>query len=986
MYVLAVAPTDIPSDKFNCISMHYRNLTCAVTPPDYNLQTHYAIEERVPYTNIIRKCPIKLNETACMWNLTTLPPYRQHEVELEFILRSSNLLGNHTQVFNIDHFAIIRPGPVHVRIASQTPSSVFFEWEVPEYFDEENMDDLSSSPSLVYEVYVEPVAKLAGYPLRIAVGQHRSFNVTNLIPFTQYVFSFRCKTTRAVSERMWSDYVNITHTTKDDGNDCCRMLMMCVVTQPCFFFSSPHTATVPYFSPQFVPNSYEVIKHSETKSSISLYWEPVDDALRNAPGRFTYVISYWSLRTGEGRQELNRIAADKVVAVDASETSHTFNDLHPGLSYVFKIYSNNSRGISKNSDSVRVDKIVNLPPKPNDVTAYYYDEKNAYEVRWLAVSDVNSYTVVWCKAVNNDCTTKLSYLIVEPKTHETQQAVVVSELDDETNYKFAVAATKRVRRDSVSSSLSWSSCVVPLTGTRIQQINGLRVVSTNSTAVKLAWTLPCTALRSVIDKYQISYCLADRCSDLTVNGTDDTSVVIDNLTPNSKYSFSLRAYPLKSSHPSEPSEPVEAVTRAGPPPPPTNLNIVSTSFRSILIEWYFNATLDDTSFQVLLNGRPADWFDAWNSCTKDNVAQNGLICTATVSSDVKSYQNYTVAIKSCVKDGDEYKALCSDKSNVATTTTPVSYPGKMQRPHSELTNFTTAVLSWMPPPEPNGPINYYKITIFIDGNMTEIHNVSGDRRSFVYESFDCEKSVDHRFEVQAVNLGTDGEWLEGEPSDPTAISVCLLKSPNVWIIIGIAVVSCASLAMLVFVIYITGRHFKKKIDEIKRTGIELPKGLTTQKLHIDIDKAVPRLRQQLSDESAFEVEYDESDFKNRHGSGTSHSSSASGGIASNTSGHGSGTSPSNASSSCVIPLTEMKHHHHPFVRTSSEQTSDQAESIISETPSVCQQATEVVPLVARNTNGYVTLASLGNCHSTSASTANSHSTVPYCLAPSLPTT
>lgn len=212
----AVPPTDIATGDFRCISMHYQNLTCSFRAPDYHLKTSYAIEE-LTYAGLARRCPIVLNATACAWNLTSVPGYRQHEDELTFKVTSINWLGKHTQHFRIDHFAVIKPGPVSVTLASQSPTSVGFKWQVPEHFDEENIED-QITPRLVYEILISREHPWPeGDPSRtISVGHAREYNATGLIPFTQYVFSFRCKTTRPNS--IWSDYVNTTLTTKDDGN------------------------------------------------------------------------------------------------------------------------------------------------------------------------------------------------------------------------------------------------------------------------------------------------------------------------------------------------------------------------------------------------------------------------------------------------------------------------------------------------------------------------------------------------------------------------------------------------------------------------------------------------------------------------------------------------------------------------------------------------------------------------------------------------
>ena len=183
-------------------------------PPDYAIKTNYTIREIVH--SLLRDCP-KKTDTTCSWSLTSESPYRQHEDTLRFQLTSENLLGMHTQYFVIDHFAIVKPGVIsNVTLLSSTPSSASFAWQVPAYFDEEDEEDILT-PQLVYEIRVEAKRKLLDYPQTISVGRAKSFNITGLTPNNEYVFSFRCKTTKAVEDRMWSDFINVTFTTQQDG-------------------------------------------------------------------------------------------------------------------------------------------------------------------------------------------------------------------------------------------------------------------------------------------------------------------------------------------------------------------------------------------------------------------------------------------------------------------------------------------------------------------------------------------------------------------------------------------------------------------------------------------------------------------------------------------------------------------------------------------------------------------------------------------------
>lgn len=212
-----MAPVDISPKNFRCLSWHYYSLTCTWDPPEYYVKTSYDLKQ-IAYSSVAYHCPTKPNNTACTWTLSDVPPYRQHTPTMYFRLYSSNQFGDHSQNFEIDHFAILKPDKVTELIISDvTASSVELQWLVPAHFDDSEEDELY--PRLVYEILVIP----KDYPqsnTTLTIESKRTYNVTELIPYTPYVFSVRCKTSRAKDEQMWSEYTSVTTSTKQDGKYC----------------------------------------------------------------------------------------------------------------------------------------------------------------------------------------------------------------------------------------------------------------------------------------------------------------------------------------------------------------------------------------------------------------------------------------------------------------------------------------------------------------------------------------------------------------------------------------------------------------------------------------------------------------------------------------------------------------------------------------------------------------------------------------------
>lgn len=211
------APRQIGSENFGCISEHYENLTCVWSPPDYNVDTQYKLFEVLP-SGHVSDCPRKINETSCQWTMLTTPHYRSFAKRLTLGLNSSNVFGNWTETFQVNNFAIILPSkPEDVEFVDVTPTRVWLKWKVPKNLDFGPVpDDDDSSPHVVYEISVFRAAGLSLFRT-IPVGYSLSVNITDLIPFTPYRFSVRCKSDQASGDHMWSEYVNVTISTKRDG-------------------------------------------------------------------------------------------------------------------------------------------------------------------------------------------------------------------------------------------------------------------------------------------------------------------------------------------------------------------------------------------------------------------------------------------------------------------------------------------------------------------------------------------------------------------------------------------------------------------------------------------------------------------------------------------------------------------------------------------------------------------------------------------------
>lgn len=196
-------------DGISCISEHFQNLKCVWNPPNYNTETTYILSEQVSAA----PCPHRINKTACEWKMTGYPYYRRAAHWIRFTLRSSNKFGNHSQNFKINNFAIIRPPPPEDLVFRDlSPTSIELIWEIEPTLDLGPADRRSEHPILRFQIIQND--NVSTTEIKNPV---KRFKITNLIPATHYKFSVRCRTIQSNSDEFWSEFSNITVTTKPDG-------------------------------------------------------------------------------------------------------------------------------------------------------------------------------------------------------------------------------------------------------------------------------------------------------------------------------------------------------------------------------------------------------------------------------------------------------------------------------------------------------------------------------------------------------------------------------------------------------------------------------------------------------------------------------------------------------------------------------------------------------------------------------------------------
>ncbi|KAF8782080.1 Cytokine receptor like protein [Argiope bruennichi] len=803
--------------NFKCISRNFDNLTCTWDIEPNNIRTNYTLQKIFLFQDALQNCPKPNNNTFCQWRDDTEPPYQTMTKNLTFVIHGNNSLGTIENEFKFDHFAIVIPNnPEKLTAIDVGQKSFTVEWSPP------NMPRIFEKPALFYQVWLEELEPNPEDKIIVDVGIEKfNFTFENLLPHFKYNVSVRCRSNYTSNEDMWSPFTSIMIKTYPD---------------------------VPHIIPEVNPEAF-LIQNFGNYRNVTLYWKPVSKRFYNGDG-FYYYIEY------NQNDHSGKTYTDYVT----SNTSYVrIGHLHNDSSYSFHIHSANKEGVSEGYETIFIDKRNKIAPPPRDIRAISH-ELGFYNLTWSNTdSSDGNYTVFWCagrKPSYCDGPIQWSKGILKEPTFALEVADVMS------NFQFAVAASYKDQR----SGMQWASCIVP-SKAPLGQIPITHIEPT-STTLRVIWKLDCDAQKSVIDRYVITYCRENKGCEDAVAEPDVQSYTLKNLHPFSNYSVKLRAF-NKENKPSEDIDGMFQTTLSGgPSDPPQNVSIVLKTNSSLLVKWM--PPLEP-------NGIITHYFIYHNEFKK--IMRNGSSCKSCefLIEDLKPYTDYDISIEACV---DVY--YCSNKSIPVTALTDIGVPGKMDPPRIESVNETHLKVLWTAPVSPNGPVNYYDIQWQQEmGNETINQTIPWNESSSAFIEFKCSNLLDggipYLFSIRAVNE-KNGTFFYGPFSNLSKGTACLM-SQGLAMIIGVAIGGTLALAIFLLVIYKLIKWMSEKIHQVKNIAVRLPKeleGPETNPLN-NYESFKKGLVQSIHNGKIDHQSYviNETDNKNRHGSGSSQFSNAS---------------------------------------------------------------------------------------------------------------
>ncbi|KAI0231352.1 hypothetical protein LSAT2_018285, partial [Lamellibrachia satsuma] len=347
-----------PVTNVSCVIDNFEWMTCTWCPQEK--PQHYTMWRLLwSVGSVSRICDRALGSCTCRFCRTTCDGGQQNtffqNVSYVMNFTSRSDFGEAQSVAVVrtsQHIVKLRRLP-HLEAESYTSRSIQLNWTQPEGFDPDRFD-------VIYEIQYEgqwdnePKATLE-------VGNHLTYMLTNLHPYTLYNVSTRC---RLNASHFWSDPLTTQVTTAEEA---------------------------PSISPTIPPGSFRIQPCSRDNDScrnVTVFLQSVMKEYRNG-----VILRY--------RVSFHRVhnLTSSVLWVNASLLSATLTGLDSGHGYIICVEACNSAGRSP-AAVVSITDTKHLPLPPADLVAERSETRSHIAFSWappsLSLAPVNNYTFFWC--------------------------------------------------------------------------------------------------------------------------------------------------------------------------------------------------------------------------------------------------------------------------------------------------------------------------------------------------------------------------------------------------------------------------------------------------------------------------------------------------------------------------------------------------------------------------------------------------------------
>ncbi|KAM8980513.1 phosphatidylinositol phosphatase PTPRQ isoform 3-T4 [Sarcophilus harrisii] len=492
-----------------------------------------------------------------------------------------------------------------------------------------------------------------------------------------------------------------------------------------------------------------------TSSSIILFWDP--------PSKPNGIIQYYSVyyQNNSGTFMQNFTLHDIVSFSDNMTISAVIENLAVFSYYVFWVTASTSMGNgNKTSDAIQVYTDQDIPEGLVENLTYETLSSTAINVSWFPPSQPNGLVFYYVS------------LSLQENAHRTrpplktyERSLVFDNLKKYTDYILKITpATEKGFSDLYTAQLHLKTEEdVPDSSPVINTFKNL-----SSTSVFLSWDPPVQPNGAII-----SY-------DLTLDGvnesysftTSDNSIILDELSPFTLYSFFAAARTRKGLGPS--STLFFYTDEAAPLAPPQNLTIINYTSDSVWLMWnpspLPSGVVKVYNIKIHENGTDTIFYQ--------NIS--GFQTEAKIVG-LEPITAYSVSVSAFTRVGNG-----NHFSNIVLFTTQESVPDVVQNVHCTATSWQSILLKWDPPKKANGIITHYIITT--EGNSTKIAS-----QEHMHNFKELLSNTSYVFKIQASTSAGEGKeeicnastLHETVPSAPRNVTLSDIQSTSVtltWII------------------------------------------------------------------------------------------------------------------------------------------------------------------------------------------------------------
>nr|XP_060635514.1 phosphatidylinositol phosphatase PTPRQ [Anolis sagrei ordinatus] len=285
----------------------------------------------------------------------------------------------------------------------------------------------------------------------------------------------------------------------------------------------------------------------------------------------------------------------------------------------------------------------------------------------------------------------------------------------------------------------------------------------SSTSVMLSWDPPAQP-NGIIISYDVQLQGPERNESFT---TSNNSVILEDLSPYTLYSFFASARTVKGLGPS--SVLMFSTDESVPLAPPENLTILNYTSNSVWLKWnpspQPNGIIRMYIFNIFDNSSQTTYFQNISGSHNE-----------TTILGLEPFSIYFISVSAFTKVGNG-----NQFSNVVEFTTMESAPDIVQNIQCTATSWQLVLVQWNPPLKTNGIIIHYIITF---GNNSIIISSTNET---VHTFKDLLSNTSYQFKIKAATAAGEGEeqtcnastFPEKVPSAPREIAFSSVQSTSV---------------------------------------------------------------------------------------------------------------------------------------------------------------------------------------------------------------